>query len=302
MKGWMQRTASLVTCGGWLMALIACGPKQVQPVKNVERAVTMWDGDKTPSGQAHLCLEYSTAAEKLHDREANASIPVGETPVTLGYKDAESLANIYSVSEIMQFGHAALYRLCEASGNQAIDETTYKALFADSIAGVHDLIELQLLREKVGSIEHLMVLRSEFDRIDERRCGLARSNSAAAARELLSLNARRRELEKRISELSGALNTERVLGALPTEDTLTHAQFETLDQATAEVIQARNAVEPGKSVREKKDVARAALSEGGAASPVTDWVRECTELQQALGAAKDGACVGDFIATLEECP
>src|SRR5688572_26771538 len=95
------------------LSLVGCHKKQIQTVRNVERAVAHWGPETSATGVSHLCLEYSTAAEKLHDRDAGATVPVGEVAVTLSYKDKESLASIYSVSEIMQFGHAALYRLCE---------------------------------------------------------------------------------------------------------------------------------------------------------------------------------------------
>lgn len=177
-----------------------CKPEQVRTMPNVERALTQWPAGTSPSGGPHICLEYASPAEKLHDREASLSIPIGEKSAEAKYANAESLAQIYSVSEIMQFGHAALYRLCEASGNQVLDRDEYRALFGDTLQAVNGLIELQLVRQKLDDIARLQMMRDELGQIDKDRCAQSRKKSTSANLRREQLESERTKLVERIRE------------------------------------------------------------------------------------------------------
>src|SRR5690349_8145993 len=110
-----------------LLWIIGCSSTPVIPVRNVERVTAVWNADE--GVVPHICLEYASPAEKLQATKASLGVPIGDKAVQVSYESSESLATIYTVSEIMQFGHAALYRLCEAAGNGSIDRKQFEALF-----------------------------------------------------------------------------------------------------------------------------------------------------------------------------
>lgn len=187
--------------------VLACQPEQVRSVSNVQRAVTQWPAVTSGTGAPHICLEYASPAAKLHDREVGLVVPVGEPSVEATYSDAESLAMIYSVSEIMQFGHAALYRLCEASGNQMLEQREYEKLFNGTLESVNDLIELQLNRKKLDAQTRLQFMRDELDQLDTERCAASRHDheektSIRWANHLFDLDERREKLLKKIQDMA----------------------------------------------------------------------------------------------------
>jgi len=283
------------------VSLSGCHKRNVQTVRNVERAVARWEESQV--GVPHMCLEYSTAAEKLHDREAGATVPVGEAAVTLSYKDKEALATIYSVSENMQFGHAALYRLCEASGNRVIADQAYEELFSTTIDKVHGLIELQLLREKLNSIEHLVVLETQLKELDSERCRLSASESAGAARQLLELNLRRKSLVEDIERLQGLLGA-KVTHLLPTDSVPTAAEWKEIRTHADAILVERDKI-TGATLLDRRALARSLLAktpvpktdEGNAA---TAWKAACDGLTRSL-TKRDGACEAP-VELLETCP
>jgi hypothetical protein len=287
------------------LALAGCHKEQIQTVKNVERAVARWGPDEASNGVPHMCLEYSTAAEKLHDRDTGASVPIGETTVTLSYKDKESLAAIYSVSEIMQFGHAALYRLCEASGNQSIDNEAYAKLFSSTIEQVHGLIELQLLREKLNSVEHLVVLESQLKDLDRERCRASTANSAGGARQVIQLNERRKSLIEDIERLQSVLGAA-MTHSLPTDSLPTPAEWTVMNEKATAVLTAREKID-GKTLLDRQVQAQKLLKQTRASAKPSpqeqdalDWQTACTDLKASL-TKTDGACEAP-VELLETCP
>jgi hypothetical protein len=164
-----------------LLATLGCASgANVRPVANTERTVTTWGGDES-FGKRHVCTEYVTPAEKLDARKLAVSVPLGgDKSVSASYEASQNLAAIYTVTEIMQFGHAALYRLCEASGNQVVSNREYKELFSGTLQQVHGLIELELRREQTSTENRLMVLLRDIAQLDADRCALQVDHSAEA--------------------------------------------------------------------------------------------------------------------------
>jgi hypothetical protein len=174
-----------------LMLSTGCGGSQrVVPVRNVERAVTVW-GDEDTLERQQICLEYASPAEELDSRKVGLTVPIGDQPVNLSYESSQSLAQLYSVSEIMQFGHASLYRLCEAAGNGMIDPKQYGTLFRSTIDQVNDLIALQFRAQQLAKINHQLQVRQAIDELDGRMCRL-RAKDGATAQQLYDERAQRR--------------------------------------------------------------------------------------------------------------
>ncbi|HVU04314.1 MAG TPA: hypothetical protein VHE30_21295 [Polyangiaceae bacterium] len=176
-----------------LLAFIpgCAGRPNVVPVQNVERAVTVWyappvkgpDGRLMPGPPEHLCLEYASPAQRLDRTKLALNVPVGDKAAGVSYEASESLAMIYSVSEIMQFGHAALYRLCEARGNGAINADEYKLLFGEAMKNVYELIHLELTRQSVSGFERAMDLKRRFDdNIAQTKTALGQGNPKLSPR------------------------------------------------------------------------------------------------------------------------
>jgi|GEM_PF-6681452 len=204
----MKRRSSV----GWLavplgVSLFACNPKEVQTVSNVQRTAAKWPAATTPTGGPHICVEYATPAEKLRDREASLTVPIGgEQSAELRYQQAESLASIYSVSEIMQFGHAALYRLCEASGNQAIDQAAYRELFTQTLTDINHLLELQMTAQGMAAEQRLATHVKDLATLDKQWCEESRKDSVPAARERERLQKRRKEIIESIAVVEARAN------------------------------------------------------------------------------------------------
>jgi hypothetical protein len=167
-----------LVCSILVVSAFGCGTTHVVPVKNVERATTVWEADE--GRIPHLCLEYSSPAEKLEATKASLGVPIGNKSVQLTYESAESLATIYTVSEIMQFGHAALYRLCEAVGNGALDRHQFGQLFGQTLKNMNDLIQLQLEAKNHAGASAAVNLQQQIKEIDKRRCELLRSFASAS--------------------------------------------------------------------------------------------------------------------------
>jgi hypothetical protein len=189
----MMLTRNALFFGLSLMASACASNDDVLHVTNVERAVTTWrvkelresdegatDAKRRRAQRIHLCLEYASPAEKLEATKASLAVPVGaDKNVSVSYESAQSLATIYSVSEIMQFGHAALYRLCEASGNRAISNATYRDLFGQTLQNVNELLRLQMLQVREGVDGQIAVLRAQVQSVDSQICVQRRLGSTA---------------------------------------------------------------------------------------------------------------------------
>jgi hypothetical protein len=135
------------------LPLTSCGASDnIERIDNTQRATTLW---KRTTGD-HVCLEYATAASKLDNRRANLAFPItANQNVQLSYENAESLASIYTVSDILQFGHAALYRLCEAAGNGSIDQAGFTKLVQETLQRMSELLEVQLAGPQMNAKDRI---------------------------------------------------------------------------------------------------------------------------------------------------
>lgn len=121
----------------------------VKQGKNTKRAIVVWKKDPNEKKGFVTCVEFVTPAEKLHDLNikltGEAKFTKGSPKIVVNYKDTQSLAQIYTVSDIMQFGHMALYRLCEARANGFIPlEDEYVNLFKKTLENVTALMHTQI--------------------------------------------------------------------------------------------------------------------------------------------------------------
>jgi len=193
----MQR--ALVT--GVLLAATGCaGNREVVPVQNVERTVSVWNGDAA-LGRHHLCTEYVTPAERLNTNKGSLGIPIGDKGVNVSYEHAESLATIYTVTEIMQFGQMALFRLCEAAGNGMIKQDEYATTFNDTVRGVGELLEAQLKRDQVSVQTHLIRLANKMVDLDRQRCNAADDATVSGQSRRGEFDAERKRLRQEFVEL-----------------------------------------------------------------------------------------------------
>ncbi len=184
-----------------LFSMASCaGNREVVPVQNVERTVSVW-ADDAAYGRHHLCTEYVTPAERLNTNKGTLGIPIGDKGVNVSYEHAESLATIYTVTEIMQFGQMALFRLCEAAGNGMIKENQYATTFNDTVNGVGQLLEAQLKRDQFAVQTHLLRLADKMVDLDRRRCDAASDPSVSRTERLDELNAERKQVRQEFVEL-----------------------------------------------------------------------------------------------------
>lgn len=123
-------------CAAPLILSFGCHSYDVTRVSNAERTATVWQ-----DGAPRMCVEYSTAAEVLDSTKSNLSLPFKVGKVELSVETAQSFAQIYTVGDIMQFGHATLYRLCEAYSNGAIDKEKFAELFGRTIDQMGNLLD-----------------------------------------------------------------------------------------------------------------------------------------------------------------
>jgi len=286
-KNWLFFGLSLSAC--------ACASNdEVLHVANVERAVTTWrdKGPRKGGGNArqrsatsiHLCLEYASPAEKLEATKAGLMVPIGaDKNVSVSYESAQSLATIYSVSEIMQFGHAALYRLCEASGNQAITNDTYRDLFGQTLQNVNELLRLQMLQVREGVDGQIAVLRAQVQSIDSQICAQRRLGPTATPAQ--DFDAQRKALVERHEKLVPAAT--QLVASLPdpVPDALEFNQAgvyrKALDKANQEVKDAKNSADKDKAKARKK--------------------AECSNLETLLKKYENNSCSPVQFRDLESC-
>lgn len=134
---------------GLIAVVIAIQPgcgASVEEVPNTSRAATKWTRKDAPE---RLCLEYSTAVAETGKNKLGFEVPTAlPTGTTLAPKltieRETNIAQIYTVSETLQLGHAALYRLCEARGNGDIKDEAYAQMFSKVFDQVRELIQVQV--------------------------------------------------------------------------------------------------------------------------------------------------------------
>lgn len=167
------------------LCIAACAPAagcssdhEIVRIDNAERAATVWKKEGPKS-----CLEYSTAAETLskHSAALAGSLPAGQK-LELSFESSQNLAQIYTVSDIMQFGHAALYRLCEAAANKEIPADKYETLFQDTLSKLTDLLLAQIAVNRATVATELGAVKAEIDSTRQKRAALDPKDPNAQAR------------------------------------------------------------------------------------------------------------------------
>jgi hypothetical protein len=211
--------------------LCGCSSNLVR-VPNTERATTLWNTKE------HVCLEYATAASKLTQQHANIAFPVtGTSGVQLSYESAESLASIYTVSDVLQFGHAALYRLCEAAGNGNISDGEYAKLLSDTLASINQLLATQMSGASFRARDRVM---AALERLSVSEIQLAEAQKGDSTERVDS--AKRALADARL-ELDGLLRVygfDREIAALLDRHADLDKKWDALDAAEAEVKAAKD--------------------------------------------------------------
>jgi hypothetical protein len=208
-----------------MIAVAAAGcaaNREVVPVQNVERTVSVWSGDAA-TGRHHLCTEYVTPAERLNTNKGSLAIPIGDKGVNVSYEHAESLATIYTVTEIMQFGQMALFRLCEAAGNDMIKKDEYVSTFNATVLGVGELLQSQLKRDQFAVQTHLIRLVDKMVDLDRQRCDAAADATVSAKTRRDELGDQRKRVRQEFVELRQSVDASNILKE-PKEPTLPSAE------------------------------------------------------------------------------
>ncbi len=170
-----ERTMKAFLTSVALVALASgCTQNGVVPVQNVERAASVWSkpapskGSRNATSQktTHICLEYALPTRSDHTNKAKAGATVQGVPVEASYESTASMAAMYSVTEIMQFGQAALYRLCEADGNGSLKGSEYANNFLKVLESVDGLLRLQMAGQTASILTHANGLLQRADEID----------------------------------------------------------------------------------------------------------------------------------------
>lgn len=151
-----------------IFGVIGCG-KTHSPVKNTERVLTKWEKKEA---EIVKCLEFSTASSKLNNLSFElAAGKIGATDVPgISFANAESLANIYEVADIIQYGHAAMYRLCEAQANgffKDFDENQIIEMYDEVGDNVREILMIKYGGEVGVSAVATLKLTNKMSKIDK---------------------------------------------------------------------------------------------------------------------------------------
>ena len=197
---WWHRAGVFAQLAGTSGVLAGCLSHSVDRVPNVERAAIVWrqrDNDK-----GAICLEYSTAAHELKSQRAGLELtPVPGKSVALSFESSASLAQIYTVSDIMQFGHAALYRLCEAANNGKLNNTEYRELVDATLKRLTTLMKLQTTATNQRFIGRLFEKKETIEGLKKKIADLDRNPSTAEPGRRAFLEASLREEQTEFDEL-----------------------------------------------------------------------------------------------------
>ena len=101
---------------------------------------------------------------------------VGEAKVN--FEMSGEVSKIYEISEIMQLGHTAFYRLCEARMNGFISNVDYKASFSDTFFQINTLIQSRLDFSHKEAITKLEMEKLKKEEVKELQKEVKRLNVA----------------------------------------------------------------------------------------------------------------------------
>lgn len=135
---------------------------EVEPVSNGQRVANVWAGDDDFE-HVRICLEYATAMGEETKSKMDLSVAFGKGKGgSLSYESATQLARIYNVSDIMQFGHAAMYRLCEAWANGALTDAEYNQRLGRVLDSMQDLLLVQAFGTEFLNSEAIARARADY--------------------------------------------------------------------------------------------------------------------------------------------
>ena len=161
-----------------LAACVAGCVGHVAPVENTNRASIIWKDEAY-----RTCLEFSTAVAETSNRKLEAGVGYQGIEAKVAGEFNTGIARVYSVSDILQFGHASLFRLCEARANEIITNEEWSRLYELTFQKINKLLEVQVDVRHVRIVERRVKLRQE---VRDTRKGLDEAeNRADAARRRL---------------------------------------------------------------------------------------------------------------------
>ncbi|WCL51474.1 hypothetical protein [Leptospira sp. GIMC2001] len=121
---------------------------------NTERYILTWkrnDG-KLP----YSCIEFTGPGAREHNLTASQTISdvlkipgIAEKNETITniMQYNQKVVTMYTVTEVLQFGHAGLFNLCQAHGNGSISDAQYFENFAKLMTTIRRLLELAMKGE-----------------------------------------------------------------------------------------------------------------------------------------------------------
>jgi hypothetical protein len=136
--------------------------------------------------------------ETKSELQLSGALGAGKT-AAVSYQSATSLAQIYNVSDIMQFGHAAMYRLCEAAADKFLTPSEYVAQLSDVLRTMRELLRVQAQAVVGSAYAPLANARATLDDLEAEKAVLESRlmTSADTARQKeLSANAKRTKEEQ----------------------------------------------------------------------------------------------------------
>lgn len=134
------------------------------------------------------CLEYSTAVAETKKDSVEVSGGASQIGAArIAYETSRDIAQIYTVSDTLQFGHAGLYRLCEARANGFINNEEWKALYQQTFESTRELLQLQVDVKGYDVMQKLVDANNSLVDAQEKHGALTaiRNEKLLAAREAL---------------------------------------------------------------------------------------------------------------------
>jgi len=157
--GYPHNVSGLLTiCAAFLLGACASQAPSISSdkINNEHRYQVVWSERSdnwglTGTSKQYGCIEAVGPAAMQDNRSLSLATTFPQAPVgkvEIEYKNQETLAQIYTVSDILQFGHVALFRLCEARGNNVINNDKYETYFVDTLDRLTIMLATQTICAK----------------------------------------------------------------------------------------------------------------------------------------------------------
>jgi len=99
--------------------------------------------------------------------QSEASAGAGSTSISLDLSNTQSFAQVYTVSEILLYGHTTFFRLCEARRNGDLNALQYADAFQQTRTHVKDLVQYTLETERAAIATKVEEAKEKVDAADE---------------------------------------------------------------------------------------------------------------------------------------